>query len=395
MLQNVARSCRRLSSLLAKPQTSNTWGHITLSHDAIDTSIGLECFCSWLHRRATGELNAMADIASVHWMLWRSSMQQCQILVCNLCRHPIITYVDREVHAPEERYAECKAAARIWHLLVGATASTSVQLSIRSRYFASGLGLPASFIQPPLTAELSSRLTALDVEVAAISDYGLLAGLAALEHLRLGVARHSLQHDQLAFSPDAFQGQWDVRWTSLCTLWLDDALVPLSALFSERAVAALSQLQALRLDGIPKHRHLGEQPIEDGPPPGVFRIASLTRLDLDGMDSMTSVPDLTGLPNLRQLSFGRDSQLALSTAGQHIGGATGLTKVSLHGTPLRSQGCVDALCSLPALQLLYLDFWSDPAGIYWAAILKRRLGSSCFVTGNGRNRWAGVDHDCF
>lgn len=113
------------------------------------------------------------------------------------------------------------------------------------------------------------------------------------------------------------------------------------------------------------------------------------------MGSMTSVLDLTGLPNLRDLSFSEDSQLALSTAGQHIGGATGLTKLSLHVTPLRSQACVDAVCSLPALQLLYLDFRSDPAGIYWAAILKRRLGGSCFVTGSDRNRWVAVDRDCF
>lgn len=148
--------------------------------------------------------------------------------------------------------------------------------------------------------------------------------------------------------------------------------------------AVLQQLWALRLDA---HGYRSRPDVEL--PASVFRLPALICIDFVGFWCMEALPNFSRLP-LRCLCVDSSPVLDLRAGAQLLGGAAGLTELRLCSSPTPSQECADAICALPSLRMLALDFWSDVTGVFWAAALQRRLDSRCLtlpVMKHSKSEW--------
>lgn len=235
------------------------------------------------------------------------------------------------------------------------------------------------FLQMPLLPELGSRLTTLDLDIEIKYDYRVMWQLSALQHLRLSLRDGA---ELLIPDPADYAGK-ACHLTNLRSLWLRK--VPyLQHVVTEQMAAALQQLRALRLDACSYQiRPDAELPAS------VFQLPALTRIDFAGFEDMAALPDLSRLP-LRCLCIDDSPELDLRAGSRLIGGATGLTELRLGDSPTPSQESADAICALPSLRVLALDFWSYETGIFWAAALQRRLDGRCEtlpVTEHSKTEW--------
>lgn len=134
--------------------------------------------------------------------------------------------------------------------------------------------------------------------------------------------------------------------TSLTSLWLKACLLPTDGLFQHPA--ALSQLRDLRIQG---RRAWLDDPPELWPPlespVGITAPNGLRRLFLKRAPGLVAIPDLRAMPHLTQLHLGCNADLSLSLGpGGGLGGASALQDLRLHGTPVRTQACADAVLAL-------------------------------------------------
>ena len=285
-----------------------------------------------------------------------------------------------------------------WHALVAATADTGIRLKLRAHC----LIPPGHVLLPPSTVELAQRLTAVSLSFEHPAYLAAVFCLSALRHLQLGCSAKTGM--ALLDGAGAGAAATPCQLSSLRTLQLTG--VPPAALFSPATAACLQQLHSVSL----RDCHLPDGVL----PSELLRLPSLSRLDLLQLP-LRMMPDLRGLPALRilimsgernapdldasQAECSADLKAALKT--NPLGGATCLTAAVLHGIPVATRECAEAIARLPDLELLGVDFLVCEHSAFWAATLQRSMHWRCrpasdFVIGEDGvvlSRWLWPDED--
>ena len=144
----------------------------------------------------------------------------------------------------------------LWRELVALTASSGIRLRLAGSLAAWQPGgtippgellLPPSragaVVQLPAWAELTQRLTALDISVARPADVEIVCSLSALRHLQM---KCSYGNDWQLLKKAAGREPWQMQLSSLRTLQL--IRMPPAVFFVPGAAACVQQLHSLRLD---------------------------------------------------------------------------------------------------------------------------------------------------
>jgi hypothetical protein len=279
-------------------------------------------------------------------------------------------------HDPDKPEQEHLGTTMTWHALVASTSGTGIRLRLH-------IG-PAAWRHTPTEStrllaavsrpELVRRLTALDIYVSNARDVAAVHSLAALRHLRLW-SNTGGGLELFAAAPGAQPQPPPCQLSRLRSLQLHDTWP--EAFFTPGVDANLQQLRSVCLcdcrmegdaEGFPQF------------PPEALRLPSLERLELVRL-LLDELPDMRRLPALHTLVISDAPELCYYTPHMSVlGGATGLTQLSLHNTSVTEKEAADIIIEdMPHLKELRLDFWGRPEAAYWAATLQRRLQGRCNV----------------